>query len=215
MTYLDEDVEDLLRHLDHPRPSVQASDVMRRADSRRWTALGRAAAVILVLGVGGVAWAAPGSPLPRFVSRVASWMKGAPAVPPARVVASPPAVPAPPRASFAGVAVAPGRRLLVSFRAAQVAGAAHISILDVPDVSVRTVVGGAAFTSSDGELLVDNRGSTASFDIVIPREAAFVEIQVEGRRVFRKDGGRVMPTTLVPQGTQYTVPLAHSAATPP
>ena len=95
MTPLDEDVGDLLRHLDHPLPALRATDVMRRVSTRRWEVMGRAAAVLLEIGLGGVAWAAPGSPLPRLVASVSTWITRTivapvtPVAPPIQSVAAP------------------------------------------------------------------------------------------------------------------------------
>ncbi len=215
MTPLDEDVGDLLRHLDHPVPTLRATDVMRRVTTRRWEVMGRAAAVLLVIGLGGVAWAAPGSPLPRLVASVSAWITRTSAAPVTPVAPPIQPVAAPTPTAFSGVAVAPGRRLIILFRATQVSGTARVSVEDVPDVSVRTLVGGAAFTSTNDELIVDNRGSVAPFEIVIPRAAAQVEIRVEGRRVFFKDGARVSAPGATQTGTTYEIALLRLGANRP
>lgn len=212
MTLHDDDVGDLLRHLDHPLPPLRATDVMKRVSSRRWATVGRAAAVMLVVGLGGVAWAAPGSPVPRLMTRLTSWISRVSRDPMAPTVSPTPVAATPAHKASFGVAVAPGRRLLIGFGTTQRDGGARVTLEDVAEVSVRALAGGAAFTSTDDELRIDNRGSTAAFEIVIPHAAAHVEIRVAGRRVFLKEGDRIVAPHAVLTGTVYQIPLTAPGA---
>ena len=214
---LDEEVGALLRHLDHPLPSVQATELMKRAGRRPWTWMGKAAAMLLIVGAGGIAWAAPGSVLPSLVAKATTWIVGARTAQVRPVpVAAPAPAPAPvPSPAFSGVAVSPGAHLIIAFSSTQTEGAARVSLADASDVSVRTAVGAAAFTSTDDRLIIDNAKSRATFEIVIPRNAARVEILVEGRRVFEKVGLRVTARNAQQSRDLYVLPLARSGANRP
>ena len=66
----EDEVHELLRHLDHPIKRVDVRDVMHRAQIRRWNAIGRAAAILVMLGIGGVAWAAPRAVIASWIAEV-------------------------------------------------------------------------------------------------------------------------------------------------
>jgi hypothetical protein len=200
----EEEVAELLRHLDHPSTRVTAKSIVARSHSnhRRW--MNRAAAILLTLSLGGVAWAAPQSPLRALVGSVIDWMGGSPEsqTPPATAPATPPPAP-----GAAGIAVPPGQSLVILFMKVQADGAAHVVLTDGADVVVRAPAGAAAFTSNDDRLLIDNAGSSASFEIEIPRTAARVEIRVGGERIFEKNGPRVTAATAVQSGERYVFAL--------
>ena len=153
----EDEVHALLRHLDHPMPRVDVRDVMQRAQPRRWSDVGRAAGILMMLGVAGAAWAAPGSPVSGWIAKVVarvgrpSNIKAVTAVQAIAPVAIP-AVSASAKPRMSGVAVAPGAKLAISFTASQPVGELRISLASVADVSVRTADPAATFTSSDGQL---------------------------------------------------------------
>jgi len=202
----DEESRELLRALDHPLPPLPAHTVVVRARSRRWGWMYRAAAVLFVLGVGGVAWAAPGSPLRALLREVVAAMSAAPSQPaPTPAPADTPV--------FAGIAVAPGASLLIHFASAQGDGAFEVALTDGAEVVVRGPVGAATFTSGDDGIVIDNSGSDATFEIEIPRGAARVEIRVDGTRVLLKSGAAITAATAVRNGASYVVSL-RKAPTP-
>lgn len=180
-----DDVNTLLMSVDHPAPRITAEMVVASAAARgiewrRW-----AAGVLLVLTLGGAAYAAPGSPIPGWTRTVASWAVGR----------QDPTRPAPPPVTplteIAGVAVTPGAELVIDFAAPQTKGRVEVRLTDAQDVVVRTVTGGATFTSDPGRLLIQNQGATADFEIEIPRTAPRVEIRVGDARILLKTGSRV------------------------
>lgn len=174
----EDEVHALLRHLDHPPPRVDAHAVAARARAREVRWVRWAAGVGLALGLAGAAYAAPGSPLPAWVEVVVEWMSGGSAQTPADP-------------GGAGIAVAPGRALVILFTSPQAEGHAQVSLTDAVDVAVRAPSGAATFTADVDRLVIDNSGSAATFDIQIPRAAPRVEIRVAGVRVFLKEGPRV------------------------
>ncbi|HEU5305020.1 MAG TPA: hypothetical protein VFU40_10290 [Gemmatimonadales bacterium] len=175
----------LLRQVDHPVPVVDPEALVARL---RWTgaAWGRwAAGILLLLGLGGAAYALPGSPVRHWIRSAVVWITGsqAPSAPSAETVA--------PEARAAGIAAAPGRRFVIAFESPEQGGYARVSLTDGSEVSVRAPVGAAGFTSRSGRLYIANAGVGATYEIEIPRDAPRVEIRVAGARVFVKDGARI------------------------
>ena len=168
-----------LRLIDHPVPAAAPPRLVRQrlapAGGLRW-----AAAVALLLGAAGVAYAIPGSPLRRWIAAV---VRRAPTLP-ARPV--PEATPEPARPS--GVAVAPGRVLVVAFELPGGGSRAAVVLTDGADVVVEAESGKPAFSTEPGRLVVRST-EPGTFAIRIPRRAPRVEIRSDGRRVFSISGG--------------------------
>lgn len=198
----DDEVGELLRHLDHPPPRVTARTLIARAHSRRWSWMQRAAVILLMVSVAGVAWAAPGSPLPAFLGNAIEWIRGSRHSPAPRT-------PAPASPAVAGIAVSPGPKLVILFTSVKTGSVVHVSLTDSEDVVVRAPVGAASFTSNDDRLVIENNRPEATFEIEIPRAAARVEIRADGHRVYLKDGPRVTATTGAETGGGYSIPLAR------
>lgn len=180
--HLDDEREDkavyaLLRHLDHPAPPLDAQTIAARARRRRFAPARRAAGIILTLGVAGAAYAAPGSPLPAWVKSATDWIAGGPE--------------RPTETGVSGLAIAPGRALVIRFRSPQDAGRVMVSLTDGAEVRVRAPIGAATFTSDVDQLVIDNRGPAATFAIEIPRSAPRVEIRVGDKPIYLKEGSRI------------------------
>lgn len=206
----EEEVYALLRHVDHPPPRIDAHAVAAKARSRDF-AWGwgsgwgrRAAGLLLMLGFAGVAYALPGSPLREWVQAIVQRMEPRPA--PSSLVSVPAQAS---DAGVAGIAVAPGRALVILFTSRQAAGHARVSLIDGPEVTVRAPIGAATFTSDVDRLVIDNPSSSATFDIQIPRTAPRVEIQVAGNRIFLKEGSHVSPLKSGETGGSYLLPLTR------
>ena len=182
----EDEVYALLRAVDVPPPAIDAEAVAARARAHDFGLKRWAAGILLALCIGGAAYAVPGSPLPALVGAVVEWMGGRPESPP--TTTSPEA---PPDASIAGIAVVPGEGLLIQFTSAQTEGVAHVSLTDGAEVVVRAPIGAATFSSDADRLVIDNAGSSATFEIQIPRAAPRVEVRVSGNRIFLKEGPRV------------------------
>lgn len=197
------EVLQLLRHLDHPAPRVDPREI-----AARWRTPGlgwgrQAAAILLGLGLAGVAYAAPGSPVAGWVRAVAAWVDGGPtqpaATPPASTQATDPAVP--------GIAVSPGRRLVILFPLPPAKAEALVSLTDSADVVVRAVTGDASFSSEVDRLVIESRDSAAAFEIQVPRSAPWVEIRAAGSRIFLKQGPRVTTEKPPAPGGTYILRL--------
>jgi hypothetical protein len=207
----------LLRALDHPVPAVTAEAIAARARaaSRVTPAWRWAAAVLLTVSVAGVAFALPGSPLRRWASTLAAVVTGR-----GRPDAGPDSASAPqapfPDQGRAGIAVPPGRSLLIVFDRPAPAALALVSLVGGAEVIVRAPAGSATFTTDAGRLVVEGRGASPpgsapapdTFAIDIPRESRRVEIRAGSARVFLKERDRItsgLPGTagpwLLPLGT--------------
>jgi anti-sigma factor RsiW len=173
----DAELQAQLRQLDHTPPRITAAQVVARAMGARAPGVRRfgwAAGIVLALGIAGAAYAAPGSPLRGWVRAALTWVGAG------KVEQAP-----------AGIAVAPGAGLVITFTSAQTAGLVRVSLTDGAEVVVRAPRGAGTFTSDVERLVIHNSGSAATFDIEIPRAAPRVEIHVQGARVFVKEGARV------------------------
>lgn len=176
----EEEVGGLLRRLDHPMPPAGArAKPARRPAIPAWAR--RAAVLLLIAGAGGVAYAAPGSPLRALLRALRG---GAPA-PAARTG------PAPARApEMRGVAVAPGAALTIDVA---IPGGARVLVrlTDADVASVRAPEGHATFTAGENRVGVRGGDTRASVEIDIPRGAPRVDVSAGGRTLLRKRGPRV------------------------
>jgi hypothetical protein len=161
----------------------------------------QAAGFVLALVLVGAAYAVPGSPIRAWVDAAQDWWQARRGAP------SAPGPPTPDAA--AGLSVAPGRQLVIVFTANQSSGAAHVTLSDHHEVVVRGSLGAAAFTSDTDRLVVNNRGSSATFEVAIPRNAPHVEIHVGGRQVFLKEGERITTGVQPESSGTYRVPLTR------
>jgi hypothetical protein len=173
----------------------------------RGPAWGRwAAALLIALGLAGGAYALPGSPLPALVQAVVAWIGGGPEPSPPPPPSPPPEAPDP---GIGGIAVAPGTSLTILFATFQTEGAARVRLSDGAEVVVRAPIGAAAFSSGSDRLVIDNAGSSATFEIQIPRAAPLVEILVGGSRLFLKEGSRVTVEGAADARDLYVLPLSR------
>ena len=185
--------------LDHPPPPLRAADMVG-ASYRRTPGWGRwAAGIFLAAAVAGAAYAAPGSPLPNVLARLFQADRSSAA--PTRPIES--------DGEFApsGVAVSPGRRLTISFSTVGVGDTAVVSVSAGSDVVIRARGGSTSFTSDPERLEIIHRGNPGRFEILIPRMAPRVELQVRGRRLLLKEGSRVSTRVPADSGGQYLIAL--------
>jgi hypothetical protein len=195
----EEEIVGRLRLLDHPVPRLTAGEVARRAASppAAWRI---AAGLALAFAASGVLYAFPGSPLPALVRG------GAVARAPAAPRSAPP--PAPPEAGRpSGVAVVPGGDFAIVFASPQPRGSARVRVVDGPELTVQAFGALVRFDLGADRVTVANAGAAADYEILLPRGARSVRIQVGAATVLRKTGGRIAsPSTPDAHGT-YVVPL--------
>jgi hypothetical protein len=202
----DEQINALLRHLDHAAPRISAADVVARAArpafsrARRWTTKAKAASIIIALSVAGAAYAIPGSPVRAWVEAAVSRFTRREA----------PGVQAPARRDSVtgGIAVAPGLSLAIRFASWQATGHVRVLLTDDAEVAVTAHNGAATFSSGSERLDVDNRGSAATFEIRIPRGAPLVSIEVAGTSLFSRRGAHTESRATPDSGGTYVLSLS-------
>jgi hypothetical protein len=191
----------LLRAVDDPVPSADVAVIERRAGTLGTRRLSWAAGIVVALGIAGVAYAAPGSPLQRWMATLTGWLRPDPQR--TQTSSSGPL----PSSALAGVAVAPGQRLVIVFTSTQTVGDVRVRLTDSAHVAVQAPSGSAMFTSDSDRLVIDNRAGLGTFEIEIPRSAPRVEIVVGGTRRFLKEGGRVAADGPADTAAVYVIPL--------
>lgn len=174
-------IDDALRVLDHALPRLGVDVVIARAQSRSRTARSLLAAGVAALLLASAAVAVPGSPVRRWLDRLAAGGDS-----PSAAVPS-----AAPEAESGGVQVVPGDVFELAFVAHQDSGVIWIALAAVEAVEVRAIGRSVAFDVGPRGVNVDNRGGTASYDIVIPETAALVRVSVAGEVVFATDRQRI------------------------
>jgi hypothetical protein len=208
----------LLREVDTPPPALRAADVVSlaelesRAPRARGSAwLRRAAALVAAVGIVGVAYALPGSPMRRWVHDLVRNVGGrseAPGGPSARSGGA---------ANVSGIAVSPGQHLTIIFAKGADAGDGgelRVSLTSASDVQVRAPGGAATFTTKGDFILIGVRDPSAVFDVRIPRTAPRVEIVQGDDRVFLKEGSRITTSGARSLIGDYVLPLTPSPASP-
>jgi hypothetical protein len=180
------EIADALRMLDHPAARGDLAAVIARSNAVRGARLWRLAASIAVAAFAATAVAMPGSAVRSWLSRVRPRTAEAPAP----VASSPAAQTSAP--TLAGISVAAGDSVAILFEEAQEVGRMSIALRATSKVDIRAIGGAAAFSVQTRGVRIRNRGSAASYEIVIPTSARTAEVRVAGRLVFASRGGTVV-----------------------
>ncbi|HSJ13500.1 MAG TPA: hypothetical protein VK939_03740 [Longimicrobiales bacterium] len=196
----DAQLAELLRHLDHPLPPITAEDIAARAQPRERPWLRIAAGIALAIALGSVAYALPGSPLPRWVDTVGRMAGGTEAT-----SAPAPSAPAPAPAP-GGLSFDPNEPLAVVISAAQAGATLHVSLREADAIVLVTAPGVARFTSEPGMVRVAPLAAGA-LELHVPRTAVQLVVSVEGRQVFLLEHGAVAATVSADASGRYVFPL--------
>lgn len=191
----DQEIGALLSLLDHPVPQLGSADVMRRA-RRRWRHAHAAAAGIALLVLAGAASAVPGSPL-------RTWLAGLLGKPPETS-----APPAPEQLVEAGVSVVPRGEFELVFDALQEVGVIRIGLTDGPELAVRSVGGAPGYSVEPDQVRIDNAGSTADYEILLPRSARHVRIRIGDSVVFTMRDGSITTAAAPDAAGNYVLEFA-------
>lgn len=191
---------ELLKHVDHAAPVVDVETLVSRERGASAVWGRRVAGILIAAGLAGAAYAVPGSPVPGWLSHVSGWITGR--------VPSPTEESPPPLPVTSGISVPVQEQFTIHFTADQAGGVTEVWLTDGPNIVVRVIGGTATFTTDVDRLTIENRESTADYEIEVPRDASWVEIYVGSRRLILKDGDRFV--TEVPADAQgrYVLPLA-------
>jgi hypothetical protein len=179
-----------------PEPLLLDADVViRRARVRSLSRPGVIAAAALVLAVG-VASAMVGSSRARaFALRVWSAVTGAPRTLPS----------AEPQGQ-GGIAFVPTPDAEIALDARQDQGVLRVTMADTAEISIRAS-GPVAYRVGASGIVLHNRGSSASYDIVVPRDAQHVRIRIAGRVVLEKLGPRISTGVPSDQAGRFVLSL--------
>lgn len=185
-----------LQAIDTPPPLRMPQLDARPRTSRRW--LAQLVAPIGGLAIAGIAFAAPGSPLPGLLRRVTQSTP---------TVSAPSPPPAAEPATDAGIAVTPGRRLAIDVARGSGAAVATITLTDSGEVILRAIGGRPSFSSAVDRVAIRNVEGIAALFIHIPRTAPYVELRVDGTRVLVKDGPEIVTAARRDDAGRYALPL--------
>ncbi len=174
----------LFERLDGPRREPDIA-VIRRASAGGPTVAGSqmriAAGILVLIGVSGVAvYAIPSSLLRRWLDRSPRGPVPAVAPPVLRTQTAPP--------TLSGVSIVPGAATSIVFTSRQDVGELIISISDDAHITVNAPTGTVRYAVSGSRIAISNAGSVSSYQIVIPRSAARVDVIVAGERVWTTTG---------------------------
>ncbi len=197
----DRDIARLLGSLDHHIPDVDPSQLRVRA-RRRALRPRLAAASIALLVVAGAAYAMPGSPLRSWFARVfpgdgetaESLSRGDEA--------------GIPGTQPAGVSVLPSGRFELVFEANQESGLVRISLAAQAEVAVQSDREGVGYSVEPSGVRVLNAGSSANYQVVIPRDAESVSIRVRDSIVFKKQRATIVTSAARDDAGRYVLDLS-------
>jgi hypothetical protein len=194
---------DLLESLDHPVPSTSAAEVIRASRRARSAAWRRAAMIpLLVLGAAGTAYALPGTPVRAWLEDMFGDDTSAERAAGQADALSPEPEPT------GGLAVDPGRSMVVLLEDPAPGGVIEASLYDGPFVEATAHGGTASFASDEGRITVRGGDRSTRLVVRVPRNAAHVEIRVEGRTVFVKMGEAVsVPAAAAAGDGVWTIPV--------
>ncbi len=194
----EQEIGALLSLVDHPVPKVGVEEVIRRA-----TRLGRrtyiaAAAGIVLFVLAAAASATPGSPLRSWLVGLLGEAREAPAQD-----GQGPSTGAP-----GGISVIPAGEFELVFEAVQEVGVLRISLTDENELAIRSIGGGPGYSIAPEHVRVENAGSTADYEITIPRSAEHVRIRVADAVVLVKRGASIVTAAVQDAAGRYVMNFA-------
>ncbi len=195
----------LLQALDRPAPEPAVDEVVREAKGRTLprregshrALLAASVAALLVAG-GVLAAIVPGSPVREIVERIV----GGPEPQPSSGTGVADAW-----ERETGVAWVPGGGVEIVFEAEQTEGTIELvwSGGDTARVDVRS--DSVGFRVGDDSVLVQNRGSRASYRVAVPEAVSDLRIRVGSRTVYVRTGGRILQDEF---GQDGRIPLSET-----
>lgn len=190
----------LLDLLVPPASSMRLDDVRHRV---RWARIRRAgliAAAVTVV-VAATAGATVGRPYVRaLVARIWRVVHPTTTVPPP--APSPLEVPT----GSQGVAVVPGTVAEILFDTTQASGVLRVSLADTMELAIRSSAP-VTYRVYLGGVIVHNRGSAASYDVIIPRAAPHVRIAIAGRVMLEKTGLHIVAASVADSAGRYVMTI--------
>lgn len=197
----------LLSAVDHPVPPLAIDSVIARGHRKAHRGVLAAGAIFAVVST--AAAAIPGSPVRRYARHVLATRDATHAV---AVQASD----APGTSSQAtssnvqatrGVAFVPGADVDIRFRTTQSTGVLHVRVADVRTLRLSHDSSVAAYALTSAGITVDNAGSSADFDLVIPQSVTRARVRIGTRTVLAKDGAKVTSAGARDASGRYAISL--------
>lgn len=108
------------------------------------------------------------------------------------------------RSGQAGIAFVPGTLAEIAFDTLQDGGRLFVSLADMDKVTLLASAPVTFRVSPEG-LAVHNRGSVASYDMVVPRSALHVRIVIAGQLRFEKVGSRITAAVAADAVGRYVI----------
>ena len=184
------------------RDEFVVEDLIGRAERRRMPGHLRWAAGVLLMAVAaGAAYAAPGSPVQRWIDGLTGTVD----------------VPAPENLSeapdVAGVVVPVGDRLEIELRP-QGRGTIDVILDEVSDVTVEAFNGSATFDSRADRLVVEGADGP-DYRITIPRDAVWIEVLIGATPVFRLESGEVVTNAQSVAAGRYRIAFSDVSPSVP
>lgn len=197
----------LLKSLDQPPPHMSADDVIRLAEGRSVPArtqgrnLLRAASLAGLLIAGAVVAAVVPGPVREAVERM---VRG-----PEAEQAAPAAV-ADPWRQEAGVALVPSGVLEIAFETPQEEGSVELVETGGDTARVEVRSDSVGFVVGEDAVLVQNRGSMASYRVAIPSDLPGVRILIGSRTIYEAARGEVLRDEFSRHGSARRLSLSEA-----
>ena len=184
------DFAQLFALLDHPVPRVDAVQIIARVRRLRTRRSAMLAAAALLCAATIATAAVPGT----GVNDIVRSLLGQPSTRTVRLQHESskrtqlPAVPAAPL----GIAFIPRERATILFRADQPSGELYVRVDTTSSVKLTATGGGVTrYDLTPDGVEIDNVGSTASYELVLPATLAHVTVRANGRVIASRERGRL------------------------
>jgi len=189
----------LLEELDHEAPPLDWEAVTRAAPRGRTARELIAASLAFLLVAGGLLHAVPGSPLRGWIDAVLGEGSG-----PAE-----PALPATDAADapLSGIAVVPSDPFEVAFAAPQRTGRIRVTLVSSDRLELTVSGEPVELESGVDHLIVSNQGSSASYELRIPRTLSSIRVRVGAETILDKREGSIRTTAPRDSSGAYLVDL--------
>jgi hypothetical protein len=168
----------------------------------RFSAL--AAGIALACAAAAAAAAVPNSPVRLWLESLIGTARSGEQ----QAAVSPPAEPERQKAKGAGgISIVPVHKLEITFLGNQESGEIRVAFRDDERVSVQSTEAGPAYAIQKDRIVVNNAGSTASYEIGLPRALSTARISIASDIVFRSEAGTVSSEARPDREGRYIIPL--------
>ena len=200
LQFADDELTEMLRSVDHAPPPLNVDHLMMRVRRRHAHRSMMIAAATFVVAAAAAAAAVPGSTLRDFFRQ-------------APVARASQTTPLPHHTTGAagarGIAFVPEQRVVITFAATQRSGSARVRVANESSVRITQTsdAQSAHFGLTPDGVSVNNTGSAASYDVVIPAAAHEVVLRIAERTAFTKSGAESTCLGVDNPGHDCLIPL--------